>query len=66
MDLEIGRPDISVHCVGKKLEEVVIKMINRFIEMQVLGAIIPEGKEIKMYELPAGMTCRHGGDLEDQ
>ena len=62
---KFGRPDLSVRgCPTEKVSDAG-KIINRFIEMQAFGAIVPEGKEIKVEGLPAGMVCHHKGDLED-
>jgi hypothetical protein len=63
--IKFGRPDLSVHDVPKKLEAAVEDMLNRFIEMQAFGVVIPEGQEVRMNALPAGWRCRHGGDLDD-
>ena len=62
---KFGRPDISVHHVTKEYEEPVLNLINRFIDMQVLGGIVSDGQEIRMKGLPDGMTCHHAGDVED-
>jgi hypothetical protein len=62
---KFGRPDISVHNVTKEYEEPVLKMINRFIDMEVLGGIVAEGQPIKMAGLPGGMTCHHAGNVDD-
>lgn len=62
---KFGRPDISVRNVAKAYEDGVIDLINRFIEMQAFGAIIPEGQPIKIKSLPQGLTCHHAGDVED-
>ena len=62
---KFGRPDLSVRgCPTDKVSDAG-KLINRFIKMQAFGAIIPEGKEIKVEGLPTGMVCNHKGDLED-
>jgi hypothetical protein len=63
--LKFGRPDLSVHDVTPNLEAAVEDLCARFIEHQALGAVIPEGQEVKMKTLPAGWRCRHAGDLED-
>lgn len=62
---KFGRPDINVHRVLPKYEDTTIKMLNRFIEMEVQGAIVPEGQEIRMKGLPAGMKCHHTGSVDD-
>jgi len=62
---KFGRPDLSVHGVSPEYHEAVIDLCERFIEFQGLGGVITEGQEIRMRGLPAGMTCRHGGDTED-
>lgn len=62
---KFGRPDISVRGVSDSQKDAFIEMCNRFIELQALGEIIPEGHEIRMPSLPEGLICRHGGDLED-
>ncbi len=60
-----GRPDISVPKVPEVQKDAFIDLCNRFIELQAFGGIIPEGQEIRMRSLPAGLVCHHGGDLED-
>ncbi len=62
---KFGRPDLSVHNVPAKLHEAVIDLCNRFIELQAFGGIVEEGQEIRMQTLPGGMTCRHGGGVDD-
>lgn len=62
---KFGRPDISVHDVPVQSHDAVIDLCNRFIELQAFGGIIPEAQVITMKSLPAGMTCHHGGDMDD-
>ena len=62
---KFGRPDISIrNCPAENVTDAG-KLINRFIEIQALGAVIPEGKEIDVEGLPSGMECRHKGHLDD-
>ncbi len=60
-----GRPDLSVRGVGSKHAEGVGVMIERFVEHQALGGVIPDGEEIRLEALPAGGVCRHGGSHDD-
>jgi hypothetical protein len=62
---KFGRPDLSVHDVRPHDHEAIIDLFERFIEFQALGGTIAEGQAIKMRNLPPGMTCHHGGDLDD-
>ena len=62
---KFGRPDISVRHVPPAHESGIIDLCNRLIELQGLGAIVAEGREIDMATLPPGGTARHGGDLDD-
>lgn len=62
---KFGRPDLSIHNVPVRYHKAVIDLCERFIEFQAFGGLIEEGQEIRMKGLPAGMTCRHQGDLED-
>jgi hypothetical protein len=62
---KFGRPDLSVHDVPARHHGAVIELIQRFIEVQAFGGTIAEGQEITMRSLPPGMTCHHGGDLDD-
>lgn len=62
---KFGRPDLSAHGVSSRHREAIIELFDRFIEFQAFGGIITEGMEIRMGGLPSGMTCRHGGDLDD-
>jgi hypothetical protein len=63
--LKFGRPDLSVRGVRADLEEPVIDLLNRFIQMQAFGGVVPEGQPVKMKSLPAGWVCRHRGSLDD-
>jgi len=62
---KFGRPDLSVHGVPPDHMDGVIDLLNRFIEFQAFGGVIPEGQEIRMQSLPQGMKCTHGGNVED-
>ncbi len=62
---KFGRPDLSVRGVGAKHADAVGLLIERFVEMQALGGVIPDGEEIRMKALPAGGVCRHGGNADD-
>lgn len=63
--IKFGRPDLSIHNVTPDLEGAVKDLLDRFIEMQAFGGVIPEGQEVRMRSLPSGWRCRHGGDLDD-
>ncbi|WP_047516738.1 hypothetical protein [Methylophilus sp. Q8] len=62
---KFGRPDLSVHGVSPDHMDGVIDLLNRFIEFQAFGGVIPEGQEVRMQSLPQGMKCTHGGNVED-
>jgi hypothetical protein len=62
---KFGRPDLSIHRVKPEHKAAVLDLCDRFIEMQAFGARVPEGQPITMSTLPSGMTCHHGGSLED-
>lgn len=62
---KFGRPDLSIRNVPREYNDAVIDLCERFIELQAFGGIIEEGMDIRMKSLPEGMTCHHGGDLED-
>jgi hypothetical protein len=62
---KFGRPDLSLHNVPSVHNDAIIDLCERFIEFQAFGGNIEEGREIRMKSLPDGMTCRHGGDLDD-
>jgi hypothetical protein len=62
---KFGRPDLSMRSVSPEHEAAVIEMFNRFIGLQTEGGHIPEGQEIRMASLPPGLTCHHGGSLDD-
>lgn len=62
---KFGRPDLSLHQVTKPLEASTIELFERFIFLQAEGGQIPEGQEIRMKALPAGMTCHHAGNFDD-
>jgi hypothetical protein len=60
-----GRPDLSVHNVGEKHADGIAELLERFVEMQALGGVIPEGQDVRMEGLPPGGVCRHGGSHDD-
>ena len=62
---QYGRPDLSVRGVGLGHMDAVTQMIERFIESQALGGVIPDGQEVRMPGLPPGGACRRAGSLED-
>lgn len=62
---KFGRPDISIPKAPTAHREALTDLCNRFIELQAFGGLIAEGQEIRMKNLPDGLTCRHGGDFED-
>jgi len=62
---KFGRPDLSVRGYPVERATDVGNLINRFIGMQALGAVIPEGQEIKMKGFPSEMYCKHKGHLDD-
>jgi hypothetical protein len=62
---KFGRPDLSVNDVPDEHHEAVIELLNRFIDLQGSGALLDEGTPIKGPGLPPGMTCHHGGTMDD-
>jgi hypothetical protein len=60
-----GRPDLSVHRVGERYADGVAEMLERFVEMQALGGVIPDGEEVRLKPFPPGGVCRHRGNLDD-
>lgn len=62
---KFGRPDISVRGVPAHHQDAVVDLCNRFIGLQALGGIVPEGQEIALEHLPPGLVCRHAGDADD-
>jgi hypothetical protein len=62
---KFGRPDVSVTGVPPRWREAVIDLCNRFIEMMAFGAIVPEGQDIRMKNLPTGLKCHHAGNVDD-
>jgi hypothetical protein len=62
---KFGRPDLSLRRVPRGQQVAAIELCNRFIQMQAQGALIPDGKEIRMNSLPARLICRHGGSVEN-
>jgi hypothetical protein len=62
---KFGRPDLSLQGVAESQKTAVLELFNRFIELQALGGIVPEGEEIRMAGLPPGLTCHHRGHLDD-
>jgi hypothetical protein len=62
---KFGRPDLNLHNVPPALESPTIAMMNRFIELQALGGIVPEGQQIRMASLPSGLVCHNKGSFDD-
>lgn len=62
---KFARPDISINRVTQESREAVVEMIRRFIDMQIEGAVVDEGREIKMKGLPSGLVCHYAGSLGD-
>jgi len=62
---KFGRPDLSIHHVLPEFREPVLELINRFIELQAFGGVIPDNEEIRIVNLPDGMTCHHRGDVDN-
>ena len=62
---KFGRPDLSVRGVPASYRRAVISMMNRFIELQAYGGVIPDGAPVEMESLPEGLSCNHGGSVED-
>jgi hypothetical protein len=62
---KFGRPDLSIHGVTPRHRDAVHDLCDRFIELQALGGVIPEGTPVRMKRLPEGLTCHHEGTLED-
>ena len=62
---KFGRPDLSVHRVTPEQQAGAIELINRLILLQAEGGHVPEGQPIRMASLPLGLTCHHGGHLDD-
>lgn len=60
-----GRPDLSVRGVGEQHADGVAQLIERFVDYQALGGVIPDGEEVRMKDLPAGGVCRRGGSNDD-
>jgi len=62
---KFGRPDLSISGAPRDYNDAIVELCNRFIELQALGGVIPEGQEIRMKSLPDGLRCHHAGDLDD-
>jgi len=62
---KFGRPDLSIRGVGPKHADAATVLLERFIESQAFGAVIPEGQTIRMPDIPPGGVCHHRGDLND-
>jgi hypothetical protein len=62
---KFGRPDISIRQVDAARRAGVIELCDRLIQVQVEGAIVPDGQEIRMVSLPGGGRMRTAGSVED-
>src|SRR5262249_34457952 len=60
-----GRPDLSVRGVGPKWIDDIASLIERFVEYQALGGVIPEGEAVRVRGLPPGGICHHRGSHDD-
>lgn len=60
-----GRPDLSVRGVTEVLHEPAVAIVVRFMNMQMLGGVIPDGQAVRVAGIPDGWVCAHTGDLED-
>ncbi len=60
-----GRPDLSVRGVTAETQPIVADLVMRFVNMQAMGGVIPDGQPVKMKGIPAGWVCTHEGDVED-
>ena len=45
--LKYGRPDISIRNVPEAWHDRAAAIVNRFIEFQALGGIVPEGRRVR-------------------
>lgn len=62
---KFARPDIGIAGVPGEREGQALEILNRFIDFQALGGVVKDGQAVKMRDIPAGMVCRVGGDLDD-
>ncbi|MGE0791079.1 MAG: hypothetical protein AB7S26_35735 [Sandaracinaceae bacterium] len=62
---KFGRPDLSVTHVPDGVDDRVLDLITRFINLQAQGGHVPEGQEIRIAGLPPGLRCHHAGDADD-
>jgi len=62
---KFARPDISIRNVPAQNREGAINLLNRMIEAQALGQVIPEGQPVQMKSLPPGLICHHAGNVAD-
>jgi len=62
---KFGRPDLSIHGVAPEHHVAVLELCSRFVHLQALGGVIPDGQEIRVAPLPPGMICHRRGSLDD-
>jgi len=62
---KFGRPDLSVHNITPGQEDAYIEMIERLIALQAYGAVVKEGQEVHMDNIPNGTKCFLRGDIDD-
>ena len=60
-----GRPDLSLRGVRADWREGAIELVNRLIAYQAAGAIVPDGRQIRMEPVPGDLVCRTTGSYED-
>ena len=63
--LTFGRPDLSLRAIQPPWRQAGLDLINRFIEFQAQGAVVPDGQPVFMRGVPDGLVCRHRGSRED-
>jgi hypothetical protein len=62
---KFGRPDIGLHGIGPEHEPGAIDACERFIDLLARGAVLPDGKALRLRGLPDGLRCFHEGSAED-
>ncbi len=63
--IKFARPDLSLHGLAPANHEAALELIQRMIGFQARGGLFQDGAELKIKGAPQGLTCWHGGSMDD-
>lgn len=62
---KFARPDVSAPRIPARYRQPFNEAVTRMVQVMAAGAVFPEGHALSWPGLPPGVTCHHGGHLED-